>query len=79
MWFVRVSVMLAVVQCASSVGGSPRFPTRIVPPFFWAAASGGPLTATVTAAARRTAVRNSFPFVMFHLVRVKLDGGSIVR
>ena len=33
MWFVRVSVMLAVVQWASSVGGSPRLPTRMVPPF----------------------------------------------
>src|SRR2546430_10129253 len=42
------SVMVAVVQCASSVGGSPRLPTLRTPPFFWAAASG-------TGAARQSA------------------------
>src|SRR5437870_12433562 len=42
------SVIVAVVQCASSVGGSPRLPTLRTPPFFWAAASG-------TGAARQSA------------------------
>src|SRR5438128_2811495 len=39
MWLVNVSVMLAVVQWASSAGGSPRLPTRITPPLVcaWAA------------------------------------------
>jgi hypothetical protein len=55
MWFVRVSVILAVVQCASSVGGSPRLPTRMVPPFFWALTPAAPpmiSAITATAAAR---------------------------
>src|SRR5690348_4231910 len=30
--------MVAVVQCTSSDGGSPRIPTRSTPPFFWASA-----------------------------------------
>src|SRR5262249_47968887 len=30
--------MVAVVQWTSSDGGSPRIPTRSVPPFFWASA-----------------------------------------
>ena len=47
--------MLAVVQCASSVGGSPRLPTRMVPPFFWALTPAAPpmiSAITATAAAR---------------------------
>src|SRR5262249_39959462 len=55
MWLVRVSVMLAVVQCASRAGGSPRFPTRRTPPFFWAWASRpAPSTTAATASAART-------------------------
>src|SRR5437879_9516046 len=39
MLLVNVSVMLAVVQWASSAGGSPRLPTRTTPPLIcaWAA------------------------------------------
>src|SRR5262245_9144248 len=40
MCWARTSVMVAVVQCASSVGGSPRLPTFRTPPFFWAKVSG---------------------------------------
>ena len=36
MWSARTSVRSAVVQCASSVGGSPVRPTRRTPPLFWA-------------------------------------------
>ncbi len=57
MWLVRVSVMLAVVQWASSVGGSPRFPTRMVPPFFWACTSAGPATISATTATAATKFR----------------------
>src|SRR3990172_1286747 len=50
--------MLAVVQCASSDGGSPRIPTRITPPFFWASASEAPpATTSVTAAMAASSVR----------------------
>src|SRR5688572_26047163 len=52
MWLVRVSVMLAVVQCASSAGGSPRLPTRRTPPLTWARASpAAPVTRTTAARA----------------------------
>src|SRR5688572_21203935 len=52
MWLVRVSVMLAVVQCASSAGGSPRLPTRMTPPLTWARASPtAPVTRTTAARA----------------------------
>src|SRR5262249_14350967 len=68
MWFVRVSVMLAVVQWASSVGGSPRFPTRIVPPFFCAdPLPATPMISPITAATTAR-VRYVRP-VMRHLPR----------
>src|SRR5262245_7451838 len=40
MCWASTSVMVAVVQCASSVGGSPKLPTFRTPPFFWAKLSG---------------------------------------
>src|SRR5881628_2236768 len=50
------SVMVAVVQCASSVGGSPRLPTLRTPPFFWATASDAlPATSAVDTSADSTA------------------------
>src|SRR2546428_14033998 len=66
------AVMVAVVQCASSVGGAPRVPTLRMPPFFGAAASG-------TEAARQSASTVSvriahavFRWLMEHL-RVSED------
>src|SRR5215831_4291035 len=50
MWLVSVSVMLAVVQCASSDGGSPRLPTRITPPLRGASAARATLPATIRTA-----------------------------
>src|ERR1700730_1399340 len=59
MWLVSVSVMLAVVQCGSSAGGSPRLPTRITPPFRGVSAAraappGTSRIATMTSTAFRT-------------------------
>src|SRR2546429_79819 len=58
MWLVNVSVMLAVVQWASSAGGSPRLPTRVTPPLVCAWAAGGRAaspnrTATLAVESRR--------------------------
>src|SRR5437899_2826656 len=61
------SVIVAVVQCASSVGGSPRLPTLRTPPFFWAAASG---TEAVRQSASTVSVRIAhavFRWLMGHL------------
>src|SRR5882724_1022785 len=61
MWLVSISVMLAVVQWASSAGGSPRLPTRRIPPFFWASAvSVVPATSASDASASSTARRDGF-------------------
>src|SRR4029434_4926764 len=61
MWLVSISVMLAVVQWASSAGGSPRLPTRRMPPFFWASAvSVVPATSASDANASSTARRDGF-------------------
>src|SRR6266851_6047048 len=58
MWLVSVSVMLAVVQCASSAGGSPRLPTRSTPPFDCAsAAKAAPATTSRTAITATNAFR----------------------
>src|SRR6266508_1178194 len=54
MCWVITSTKLAVVQCESSVGGSPRTAARMTPPFFWAEASA-PRTATRASASRRQA------------------------
>src|SRR5262252_6673015 len=42
--------MLAVVQCASSDGGSPRLPTRITPPLRGASAARATLPPTIRTA-----------------------------
>ena len=42
MWPPMTSVLTAVVQCGSSVGGSPCMPTRMIPPRFCAATSVTP-------------------------------------
>src|SRR6266850_106251 len=61
MWLVSISVMLAVVQWASSAGGSPRLPTRRIPPFFWASAVNVvPATSASDASASSTARRDGF-------------------
>src|SRR4029453_4263750 len=61
MWVVSISVMLGVVQWASSAGGSPRLPTRRMPPFFWASAvSVVPATSASDANASSTARRDGF-------------------
>src|SRR5436309_12804490 len=54
MWLVSVSVMLAVVQWASSAGGSPRLPTRRTPPRFGASAAPAEITIANTTAIDRT-------------------------
>src|SRR6266571_166194 len=56
MWLVSVSVMLAVVQCASSEGGSPRLPTRSTPPFRGATAAKAAPAATSRTATTATNV-----------------------
>src|SRR2546429_10018035 len=59
MWLVSVSVMLAVVQCASSAGGSPRLPTRRTPPRLGVWATATPLTInTIAASATDHRTRN---------------------
>src|SRR5262249_587994 len=68
MWLVSVSVMLAVVQCASSAGGSPRLPTRRTPPRFWA-------SATPTTVARASAVASARA-VRIGRWRLRLMGSS---
>src|SRR6266581_4826708 len=84
MWLVSISVMLAVVQWASSDGGSPRLPTRRIPPFFWASAvSVVPATSASDASASSTARRDGFS-VMRHLQIVgepiyHTDGGRWAR
>src|SRR5438034_10141825 len=84
MWLVSISVMLAVVQWASSAGGSPRLPTRKIPPFFWASAvSVVPATSASDASASSTARRDGFS-VMRHLQIVgepiyHTDGGRWAR
>src|SRR3989304_10635718 len=54
MCWVITSTKLAVVQCESSVGGSPRTATRITPPFFgtWASATVPSVTKAVSTRAR---------------------------
>src|SRR6266536_4219383 len=65
MWLVSVSVMLAVVQCGSSEGGSPRFPTRITPPFRGASAlKAAPATTSRIAAAETNAFRTGIERLM---------------
>src|SRR5712692_101364 len=54
MWLVSVSVMLAVVQWASSAGGSPRLPTRRTPPRFGASAAPAATAIASTVASDRT-------------------------
>src|SRR5882724_9982238 len=50
--------MLAVVQCASSDGGSPRLPTRITPPLRGvSAARAPPATSRIAAAMASNAFR----------------------
>src|SRR5512138_2938736 len=67
MWLVSISVMLAVVQWASSAGGSPRLPTRRMPPFFWASAlSTAPATSASDTRASSTTRREGFS-AMRHL------------
>src|SRR5512145_9671 len=47
--------MVAVVQCASSVGGSPRLPTLRTPPFFCAKVSdAAPATRAVVTSTNET-------------------------
>src|SRR5215467_10391484 len=58
MWLVSVSVMLAVFQCGSSEGGSPRLPTRMTPPFRGASAlNAAPVATSRIAAAESKAFR----------------------
>src|SRR5712691_877151 len=77
MWLARVSTRLAVVQWASSDGGSPRLATRSTPPFFWACAFQ-PVPATPNANATIATVNRSEALcVMRHLLEVL--GGSCVR
>src|SRR5438093_2838144 len=58
MWLVSISVMLAVVQCASRAGGSPRLPTFRMPPFFCASTVRTlPATSTSDATPSNTARR----------------------
>src|SRR5712691_11079079 len=54
MWLVSVSVMLAVVQWASSAGGSPRLPTRRTPPRLGASAAPAATAIAITVASDRT-------------------------
>src|SRR6266436_9756536 len=71
MWLVSVSVMLAVVQCGSSDGGSPRLPTRMTPPFRGASAlKAAPATTNRIAAAET----NTFRTGTEHLMRVPPRG-----
>src|SRR2546428_13500809 len=66
MWLASTSVMVAVVQCASRVGGSPRLPTLRTPPFFWATASDAlPATSAVDTSANSTA--RTISLDMLHL------------
>src|SRR2546426_3181653 len=66
MWLASTSVMVAVVQCASRVGGSPRLPTLRTPPFFWATASSAlPATSAVDTSANSTA--RTISLDMLHL------------
>src|SRR5712692_3223066 len=70
MWVTRVSTRLAVVQWASSDGGSPRLATRSTPPFFWACAFQ-PVPATPNANATIATVNRSEALcVMRHLLEV---------
>src|SRR5439155_1517682 len=86
MWLVSISVMLAVVQWASSAGGSPRLPTRRIPPFFWASAVSvvaATSASDASASASSTARRDGFS-VMRHLQIVgepiyHTDGGRWAR
>src|SRR6266849_1778054 len=66
MWLVNVSVMLAVVQWASSAGGSPRLPTRTTPPLVcaWAAvvrAASPNRTAMLAVKSRRSKPDRAIP------------------
>src|SRR5712691_231097 len=54
MWLVSVSVMLAVVQWASSAGGSPRLPARRTPPRFGTSAAPAATAIANTVASDRT-------------------------
>src|SRR5713226_1390508 len=70
MWLTRVSTRLAVVQWASSDGGSPRLATRSTPPFFWACAFQ-PVPATPNVNATIATVNRSEALcVMRHLLEV---------
>src|SRR6266508_2313691 len=70
MWLVSVSVVLAVVQCASSAGGSPRLPTRSTPPL--RGASAAPTATSRTA----TATTNAFRTGTEHAMRLPPQGVS---
>src|SRR6266850_6989348 len=66
MWLVSVSVMLAVVQWASSAGGSPRLPTLTTPPLVcaWAAvvrAASPNRTAMLAVKSRRSKPDRAIP------------------
>src|SRR5437667_10843241 len=66
MWLVNASGMLALVQWASSAGGSPRLPTRITPPLVcaWAAvvrAASPNRTAMLAVKSRRSKPDRAIP------------------
>src|SRR2546428_6027205 len=67
MCWASTSVIVAVVQCASSVGGSPRLPTLRTPPFFCAAASGAGPARQSTSSVRVKAVQMDRRWLMGHL------------
>src|SRR5215470_17278234 len=62
MCWVMISTKFAVVQCASSVGGSPSTATFSTPPFLGVCAwASSPVTATRPATNRPAAIRNDKP------------------
>src|SRR6266850_4597769 len=67
MCWASTSVIVAVVQCASSVGGSPRLPTLRTPPFFCAAASGTGPARLRTSNVRTNAAQVEARWLMGHL------------
>src|SRR2546428_6101513 len=69
MWLASTSVMVAVVQCTSRVGGSPRLPTLRTPPFFWAVASETEPVRQSATTAREMAAHVVLPWRMWHLRR----------
>src|SRR6267143_3965694 len=69
MWLVSVSVMLAVVQCASRAGGSPRLPTLSTPPRRGVSAARAPAPSRTKATRARTPLETKRPAVIRHLRR----------